>query len=153
MREYRGRQRDKLFNRFGAELARARSTSAVNVLASAMLRRFGSPDRLGEAWAGAIETARKSRRSVRSAILSYFAILRAMDHAEGQDTDPLGLKTANAKELKEAMYEYLLAHPEDALAHPEIKVSSVNAGRCREQASPQDSLLASGLPQIANGER
>jgi hypothetical protein len=50
------------------------------------------------------------------------------------------IEQANTKELKQAVAEY-------ALAHPEIKVSSADAGRGCERASPQDSHLASGLPK------
>jgi hypothetical protein len=122
MREYRGRQRDKRLNQFAGELARARSTSAVNVLASAMLRPFGSPDRLGEALFGAIETARKHKRTVGRALRSMFAVMRVLetcdaakppgpDYAppvspEVQDPDLLDLNTLNAKEIEQLISEY-----------------------------------------------
>ena len=113
MREYRRRQRDKRFNQFAGELARARSTSAVNVMASAMLRRFGSPDRLGEALFGAITTAARNKRTVGRALLSMFAVMRVLEVRDAAKPPEPDFSTVPTADLERAIAEYVLAHPRD----------------------------------------
>jgi hypothetical protein len=122
MRQFRAHQRDKRFLRFGSEILQARNAGAVNVLAGAMLRRFGSQDRLAECWCQAITSAMRSKRTVGAALRSFNAITRVLevrepakppgpDYAprispEVQDPDPLDLSTLNAKEIEQLIADY-----------------------------------------------